>query len=80
MAPFKFTSFFLLTIPQSFYGVCYALFPLFIVDGFIAVVITGKLIDYDFSIFDCDSSKKDECALTLFDLIKDNSDAISVNY
>lgn len=49
-------------------------------DGFIAVIITGKLIDYDFSLFDCDSSKKDECALTLFDLVKDDSDAISVNY
>lgn len=72
VSPFKMTSYFLLTIPQAFYGVMYAVIPVFIVDGFIAVFITGTVIDFDFSIFECDSNKREECILTFFDLIKDD--------
>ena len=72
VTPFRLTSFFLLTIPSAFYGVLYAVIPVFIVDAFIAVVITGTVIDFDFSIFDCDSNKREECILTIFDLMKDD--------
>ena len=72
VSPFRLSSFFVLTIPAAFYGVLYAVIPVFIVDSFIAVVITGTVIDFDFSIFDCDSNKREECILTLFDLMKDD--------
>ncbi len=54
--------------------------PIFFVDGLIAVFITGTVIEYDFSLFECESSKREECILTIFDLLKDDSDKISVNY
>lgn len=72
VAPFRLLSFISLTIPQAFYGVLYAIIPVFLVDAFIAVVITGTVIDYDFSIFECDSNKREECILTLFDVMKDD--------
>ena len=42
--------------------------------------ITGTVMDFDFSIFDCESNKREECILTFFDLMKDDADKISVNY
>lgn len=80
IAPFMLTTFFSLTIPQAFYGVSYAVIPVLIVDSFIALVITGTVIDYDLSIYDCTSNKREECILTMFDIMKDDSDKISVNY
>lgn len=80
IAPCKFFTYYWLTVPQAFYGSMYAIIPVFIVDGLIAVFITGTVIEYDFSIFECDSIKREECILTFFDLMKDDSDKISVNY
>ena len=80
VTPFRLISYISLTIPQAFYGVSYAVIPVFVVDGVIAVVITGRVIEFDFSIFECDSNKREECILTLFDVMKDDSDKISVNY
>ena len=80
VAPFRLTSYFLLTVPHAFYGVMYAVIPVFIVDSFNAIVITGRVLEYDFSVFDCDNSKREECILTIFDLMKDDADKISVNY
>ena len=51
-----------------------------VVDGLIAVVVTGRFLQYDFSIFECESNKREDCILTIFDLIKDDFDNISPNY
>ena len=53
---------------------------MFIVDSFIAVFLTGTVIDFDFSIYECESNKREECILTFFDVMKDDQDKISVNY
>ena len=65
---------------MAFYGVVYAVLPILVVDALIAVVITGRVINFDFSVFDCESNKREECILTIFDLMKDDQDKISVNY
>ena len=50
------------------------------IDLIIALFITGKLFNVDASLFECEFAKIENCILTLFDLIKDDPDNISVNY
>jgi hypothetical protein len=79
-APFRFFSYFKLTIPPSFTGVCLALFPIIIKDALIALFITGGILTFNSQIFTCESTTDSECVYTLFDLIKDEPAKISVNY
>ena len=81
IAPPRFFSYFQLTIPSPYEGVWkYALPPIMVVDGLIAVVITGRILEWEFPLYDCEFTKREECILTIFDLVKDDMANISVNY
>ena len=47
---------------------------------FVCIFITGRFIQTDLRLFDCEVKDRRKCQLTLFDLIKDDPDNISVNY
>jgi hypothetical protein len=80
IAPFRFKSFFILTIPPTFFGVSLALIPVFIGNLIIAVVITGRVLTYQTNIYACEATSESDCIYTIFDLIKDEPDNISVDY
>jgi hypothetical protein len=80
IAPFRFKSFFILTIPPSFSGVSYALFPVLIGNLLIAVLVTGRILTYNTHIYSCEAPSDSDCIYTFFDLIKDEPDNISVDY
>ena len=80
IAPFKFISYYKLTIPTASSGVGLGLVPVVLIDLIIALFVTGKLFSIDASLFDCEFAKIESCVLTLFDLVKDDPDNISVNY
>jgi hypothetical protein len=46
----------------------------------IIIIMTGKFLTYDCRIFQCDSPVANDCKYTIFDLIKDDPDNISVDY
>ena len=75
----KFKTYFLLAIPPAAQGLGMALVPVMIADIFVAVVITGKLFDMTFYLYDCKGTLE-ECPLTIFDNIKDDPAKITVNY
>ncbi len=79
-APFRFFSFFYLTIPSTFAGVGLALIPVMIVDTLIAVFIKGEILTFSTAIFSCEASNPSDCVYTFFDLIKDTPGKISVDY
>jgi len=73
-------SFFKLTIPPAAIGVGLGIVPVGLVDIVIGVAIKGRMLSFDFSIWDCDNPNLEECKYTVFDLIKDEPDNISVDY
>lgn len=79
-APFRFLSFFYLTIPSTFAGVGLALIPVIIVDSLIAVLIKGDILTFSTAIYSCNESNPSNCVYTIFDLIKDTPGKISVDY
>lgn len=79
-APFRFLSFFYLTIPSTAAGVGLALIPIIIVDSLIAVLIKGDILTYSTAIFNCYDANPSNCVYTFFDLIKDTPGKISVDY
>ena len=80
IAPFRFVSFYKLTIPACAMGVGLALIPVFLINFMIAVAITGRVITYTTNVYECDAPSDSDCIYTYFDLIKDEPDNISVNY
>jgi hypothetical protein len=80
IAPFRFVSFYKLTIPSCAMGVGLALIPVFLINFMIAVAITGRVITYTTNVYECDAPSDNDCIYTYFDLIKDEPDNISVNY
>lgn len=80
IAPFRFRSFFILTVPPALTGVGLALLPILIGNGIIAVVVTGRFLVFQTNIFQCEFTSEADCIYTIFDLIKDEPDNISVDY
>jgi len=79
-APFRFTSFFFLTIPSTAYGVGLALIPVIVIDTVIAIVLKGDILSYSTALYTCADSDPSNCVFTVFDLIKDEPGKISVDY
>jgi len=89
IAPFRFISYIKLTIPPCAYGVALACFPVMLVNMLITVIINGRVLTYNTFMFDCLSELEDgsivqsspeDCQCTIFDLMKDDSAKISVDY
>lgn len=69
-----------MTIPASAKGVGLAIIPIGICDFLIKIFLTGEFLQRDYGVFDCGDTIAKECILTIFDLIKDDPDNISVDY
>jgi len=80
IAAFRFFSFLKLTIPPVLGGVLLALGPIMVGQFSIIIIMTGKLLTYDIHVFSCDSPVANDCQYTIFDLIKDDPDNISVDW
>jgi hypothetical protein len=80
VAPFRFKSFFYLTVPPAFNGVSLALIPVFISNVIIAVVICGSVLTYQTNVFSCEFTSDADCAYTIFDLILDEPNNLNPNY
>lgn len=89
IAPFKFVSYIKLTIPPVSYGVILASIPVLIINILITIIVNGRLLTTDMFLFQCIDTLEDgkevqsppeDCQCTLFDLMKDDSSKISVDY
>ena len=80
IAPFRFKSFFVLTVPPAFSGVSLALLPVFTSNIIIAIVICGSVLTYPTNVFPCEFTSDADCAYTLFDLILDEPNNLNPNY
>ena len=68
-------------LPPAAYGVTIAMFPLLLINGFIATLMIGKVLEYQTRMFYCDTSVDDkDCPFSLFDSIKDDPNNVEVNY
>ena len=61
-------------------GIHLALVPVAFFNVFIVIFFTGRFMQTELWIFDCDKIDRSDCIITLFDLIKDDPDNISVDY
>jgi hypothetical protein len=61
-------------------GIHLALVPVAFFNVFIVIFFTGRFMQTELWIFDCDKIDRKLCIITLFDLIKDDPDNISVDY
>lgn len=78
---FKFFSNLKLMLPPAAYGVSIAMFPLVVINLFIAVFMIGRVLKNSFKLFPCDSSVDDvDCPFSLFDWLKDDPNNVSVDY
>jgi hypothetical protein len=81
VANFKFVSFLALTIPPAAEGTALAIAPVVVADFLIAALITARVFYSDFRLFECTEPDGDvACPLTIFDVIKDDPGAVSVDY
>ena len=80
IAPFRFLSYYKLTVPPCATGVGLALIPVFFINLIIAIVITGRVLTYNTNVYECDAPSTSDCIYTYFDLIKDEPDKITVDY
>lgn len=81
IAAFKFSSFFMLTIPPAATGSVMGMLPVLIADVFIAVAIVGDIFFLETAIFECTMAEGAVvCPLTFLDLIKPDPYAITTNY
>jgi hypothetical protein len=80
-AGFKFFSNLKLMLPPAASGVLIAMFPLILVNLFIAIFMTGKVLNYQTRLFPWDSTVEDkECPFSIFDFMKDDPDNVEVDY
>ena len=78
---FKFFSNLKLIIPPAAYGITLAHFPLIVINLFIAILMVGKVLTYKTELFPWDSSTNEkDCPFSLFDFIKDDPNAVSIDY
>lgn len=81
VAPFKFWSFYSLTLPPALEGTTLALLPVIVADFLIAAVITARVFGADTRLFECLKAEGDvACPLTIFDVVKDDPGAVAVDY
>ena len=81
VAKFKFWSFIMLTIPPALKGSGMAMFPVLIVDVFVAAAIIGEIFYLETPIFECTAPEGNvACPTTFLDLIIPDPDAVSTDY
>ena len=81
VAKFKFSSFFMLTIPPALSGSGMGMLPVLIADLFIAGAIVGEIFYLETPIFECTAAEGGvACPLTFLDVIVPDPDAVSTDY
>jgi hypothetical protein len=80
LARCKCCSYIKLAIPPAAYGILLVMVPVMIVNFFICAFITGSVLNYDTSVYNCSSQTTSSCKLTLFDNILATPGDSLVNY